>query len=93
MQRFWPALQPPGTARPAWLVLGALLAEVTGGTAPRSAADAFAQLGGRVPAFAGLTYEDTRDAWGGGERDHSALGRLTGWKPFTRSPACPGSSP
>ena len=58
VQRFWPALEPPGAARPAWLVLGALLAEVTGGAAPRSAADAFAQLGQRVSAFAGLTYEE-----------------------------------
>ncbi len=58
VQRFWPGLKPPGAARPAWLVLGALVAEVTGGAAPRSAADSFARLGQRVPAFGGLTYEE-----------------------------------
>ncbi len=58
VQRFWPGLKAPGAARPAWLVVGALVAEVTGGTAPRSAADSFAQLGQRVSAFAGLTYEE-----------------------------------
>jgi hypothetical protein len=34
VQRFWPGLQAPGAARPAWLVLGALadeLAQVSGG--------------------------------------------------------------
>ena len=57
VQRFWPALRAPGMARPAWLVLGALVAELTGQAAPRSAAEAFEALGEAVPAFGGLTYE------------------------------------
>jgi NADH-quinone oxidoreductase subunit G len=58
VQRFWPGLQAPGMARPAWLVLGALVAELTETGAPRSAADAFATLADAVPAFSGLTYDD-----------------------------------
>jgi NADH-quinone oxidoreductase subunit G len=57
VQRFWPALRAPGMARPAWLVLGALDAELTGEAAPRSAAEAFAVLADAVPAFAGLSYD------------------------------------
>jgi NADH-quinone oxidoreductase subunit G len=58
VQRFWPALQAPGMARPAWLILGALDAELTGETAAQTAADAFADLSDAVPAFGGLTYAD-----------------------------------
>ena len=58
VQRFWPALQAPGMARPAWLILGALAGELSDVEAPRSAAEAFALLAGRVDAFQGLTYED-----------------------------------
>lgn len=58
VQRFWPALAPPGMARPAWLVLGALLAERTGGEAPRSALEAFALLTERVAAFGSVGYEE-----------------------------------
>lgn len=58
VQRFEPALRPPGTARPAWLVLGAL-ATALGGTAPppSRAAAAFAALAAAHPAFAGLDYD------------------------------------
>jgi NADH-quinone oxidoreductase subunit G len=58
VQRFWPAVTGPGAARPAWFVLGALMAQRTGGPAPRTAADAFAWMAEQVPAFAGLTYDD-----------------------------------
>jgi NADH-quinone oxidoreductase subunit G len=58
VQRFWPALEGPGAARPAWLVVGALLSELAGDAAPRSAADSFARLGERFAAFAGLSYDD-----------------------------------
>jgi NADH-quinone oxidoreductase subunit G len=54
VQRFWPALQAPGMARPAWLILGALAAELGGKAAAASAAEAFAAL----DAFGGLTYPD-----------------------------------
>jgi len=57
VQRFWPAMETAGAARPAWFVLGVLLAERTGAPAARSAAESFAQLSSRVDAFAGLTYD------------------------------------
>jgi NADH-quinone oxidoreductase subunit G len=57
VQRFWPAVDAPGMARPAWLVLGALVAELSGGAVPRTAADAFAALAESVSGFAGLDYE------------------------------------
>jgi len=57
VQRFWPALRAPGMARPAWLVLGALVAELTDEAAPRTAAEAFASLSEAVSAFADLTYD------------------------------------
>ena len=59
VQRFWPAMTAPGMARPAWLILGALAAELAGAVAPvRTAAEAFSAFAGSVPAFEGLTYED-----------------------------------
>ena len=58
VQRFWPGLQAPGMARPAWLILGALVGELTETDGPRSAADAFKALATAVPAFSGLTYDD-----------------------------------
>jgi NADH-quinone oxidoreductase subunit G len=58
VQRFWPALSGPGAARPAWFVLGALVAQLTSTDVIRSAGDAFARMAQQVPAFAGLTYDD-----------------------------------
>jgi NADH-quinone oxidoreductase subunit G len=58
VQRFHPALEAPGMARPAWLVLGALAAEKGGASPGRSAAEAFDTLGASVPAFGGITYDD-----------------------------------
>lgn len=58
VQRFAKAIDAPGMARPAWLVLGALAAERGSGSAPRSASDAFAALGSAVPSFAGIGWED-----------------------------------
>jgi NADH-quinone oxidoreductase subunit G len=57
VQRFWPALQPPPLARPAWQVLGVLLAGLDEGPAPADAGNAFLQIGSRFDAFAGLSYE------------------------------------
>jgi NADH dehydrogenase/NADH:ubiquinone oxidoreductase subunit G len=57
VQRFWPGLQPPGMARPAWLILGALNAVLTEGDVPTDAAAAFAQLAGGDGAFSGLDYD------------------------------------
>ena len=58
VQRFWPALDGPGAARPAWLVLGSLVGAIEGSEGPRNAAQAFELLAERVPSFEGITYDD-----------------------------------
>jgi len=58
VQRFWPALEAPGMARPAWLILGALAADRAGSAVTRSAAEAFSALGSAVGAFSGISYDD-----------------------------------
>ena len=58
VQGYEQGLQAPGSARPAWLVLGALAAALQGSAAPGSAAEAFARLASGHAAFAGLTRED-----------------------------------
>ena len=58
VQRFKPALRAAGEARPAWLVLGSLVAALSGEAMPTSAAEAFARLAGRVPEYEGLSYEE-----------------------------------
>jgi NADH-quinone oxidoreductase subunit G len=58
VQRFWPALRAPGMARPAWQILGVLLAGIGDGGAPGTAADAFAALGAVRPEFGLLTWAD-----------------------------------
>ena len=62
VQRFRQGLQAPGSARPAWLVLGALVAALRGDPAPTSAAEAFAALAGEHAAFAGLTHDAIGEA-------------------------------
>jgi NADH-quinone oxidoreductase subunit G len=58
VQRFWPALQPPPLARPAWQILGVLLAGLAeGATAPATAADAFLRLGDWHAEYSGLSYD------------------------------------
>ena len=61
VQRYWQGLRAPGSARPAWLVLGALAAALSGGSTPAGAADVFAGLVAAHPAFAGLTYDALGD--------------------------------
>ncbi len=56
VQRFWPALQVPGMARPAWQVIGVLLAGLAGTAAPATPADAFALLGELSHDFAELDF-------------------------------------
>jgi NADH-quinone oxidoreductase subunit G len=58
VQRFWPALQAPGMARPAWQILGVLLAGISEASAVATAADAFSALGGVRPEFAPLQWAD-----------------------------------
>jgi NADH-quinone oxidoreductase subunit G len=58
VQRYWPALQPPPLARPAWQILGVLLAGLeTDGTAPATAAAAFHRLGDWFAEYGGLSYD------------------------------------
>ncbi len=57
VQRFWPALQGPGAARPAWLPLSLLAAHLNGTTPPSGADEAFVRAGELAPEFQGLTYE------------------------------------
>jgi NADH-quinone oxidoreductase subunit G len=57
VQRFWPAVQPPPLARPAWQVLGVLLAGLEGGAAPAHAGAAFLRVGELFAPFAALSYE------------------------------------
>lgn len=56
VQRFRQAVPPPGDARPGWQALADLLAVVTGGAVPVSAAAAFAALAAEGGAFAGLDH-------------------------------------
>ncbi|MGH7482737.1 MAG: 2Fe-2S iron-sulfur cluster-binding protein [Longimicrobiales bacterium] len=56
VQRFWPALQAPTLARPAWQVLGVLLAGLDDGPAPATASDAFLRAAQLHEAFDGLDY-------------------------------------
>ena len=57
VQRFWPALNPPPLARPAWQVLGVLLAGLNDGVAPATAGDAFLRVAELYEPFSGLSYE------------------------------------
>ncbi len=57
IQRYFQAKAGPGMARPAWWVLGELLAELELGGPFASAAEAFAWLAAEEPRFGGLSYE------------------------------------
>lgn len=57
VQRFWPAVQPPPLARPAWQVLGVVLAGLGDGPAPADAGSAFLRLGELYDEFSGLSYD------------------------------------
>jgi len=61
VQRYWQGLQAPGSARPAWLVLGALAAALAGDGTPAAASDVFAGLVAVRPAFEGMTYDALGD--------------------------------
>ena len=71
VQRFWPALRAPGMSRPAWQILGVLLAGIGDAGAPGTAADAFAGLAAVRPEFGMLSWArpgraGRRAAGGGG---------------------------
>jgi NADH-quinone oxidoreductase subunit G len=58
VQRFWPAVQPPPLARPAWQILGVIIAGLDDSeTAPGTAGDAFLRLGEWHQEYAGLSYD------------------------------------
>jgi len=57
VQRFHQAMQPPGVARPAWMVLARLLREIDPGRAAvRDVRAAFAALASTTPEFTGLSW-------------------------------------
>jgi NADH dehydrogenase/NADH:ubiquinone oxidoreductase subunit G len=58
VQRFWPALQVPGMARPTWQVLGVLLAGLLGGAVPATPEQAFEGLAELRAEFSGIRYAD-----------------------------------
>ncbi len=56
VQRYFQAKPAPGMARPAWWVLGEMVAELEGAAHPASADAVFETLARAVDAFAGLSY-------------------------------------
>ncbi len=58
VQRFRPALRAGALTRPAWQVLGVLLAGLDAGPAPGSPAQAFQRAGVESPALAGLAWDE-----------------------------------
>jgi NADH-quinone oxidoreductase subunit G len=56
VQRFHQALQPPGIARPAWMILSRVLSALGEGDAVNDVTTAFEVLVGGAPAFSGLSW-------------------------------------
>jgi NADH-quinone oxidoreductase subunit G len=61
VQRFSPAVEPPGEARPEWEFLEELVGEVTGAAPTGNFAALFDQMAQNVPAFHGLTWAGLGD--------------------------------
>lgn len=57
LQRFWPALEAPGGARPAWQVIRTLLSALDDSEIPATAAEAFEMAGREHAALGGLRHE------------------------------------
>jgi len=57
VQRYFQAKPGPGMARPAWWVMGALLAELEDDDPPGAASEVFDRMAREVPAFGGLSYQ------------------------------------
>ncbi|WP_419941640.1 molybdopterin-dependent oxidoreductase [Candidatus Palauibacter sp.] len=57
VQRFHQALTPPGSARPAWMILSRVLARLGDGAAVSDIRTAFERMAADVPAFEGLTWD------------------------------------
>lgn len=56
VQRFHQALQPPGIARPAWMVLSRVLSALDDGAEVNDAASAFEAMAGEVPTLEDLSW-------------------------------------
>jgi NADH-quinone oxidoreductase subunit G len=57
VQRFWPGLRAPGSARPAWLSIAHILSRLRDSEVPATPADAFRLVSERVPGLEDVTYE------------------------------------
>jgi len=71
VQRYHRARTAPGLAHPSWQALSELISQLDRGDAVKSAADVFALLAQKEPAFQGLSYEQLgkvgKNAQGGGQ--------------------------
>lgn len=71
VQRYFQAKPAPGLAQASWKALSELISQLDRGDAVKSAADAFALLAQKEPAFQGLSYEQLgkvgKIAQGGGQ--------------------------
>jgi NADH-quinone oxidoreductase subunit G len=61
VQRFRPAVDPPGDALPAWDVVGRVIRALGGEAKPTRAEHWFGELAAAVPAFAAMTYRTIGD--------------------------------
>ena len=62
VQRFVPAVQAPGAARPEWEFLGVLLSRMIGRETTSAFDEVFQEMAREVPAFHGLTWSALGDA-------------------------------
>ena len=56
VQRFWPGLERPGAARPAWEILGGLVAGLSDQPTPEGTDEAFARFSELAPEFGSLSF-------------------------------------
>jgi NADH-quinone oxidoreductase subunit G len=57
VQRFWKALEPPGDAKPDWLIFAELWLRTMRQTPPFNPREIMCEIGDLVPAYADCTYE------------------------------------
>jgi len=76
VQRFFPAIDPPGDARPEWEFLGDLMGALTGRAAPSTVEGLFRQMAREMPAFRGLDWAALGDT--GATVPIEAAARTTG---------------
>ncbi|HNQ88777.1 MAG TPA: molybdopterin-dependent oxidoreductase [Verrucomicrobiota bacterium] len=72
VQRFFEAIDPPGTARPEIEILQAMLAGLTDRPAPGSVETVFNQMTLEIPAFGGLTWAGLGDGGKGIRQEPTA---------------------